>query len=113
MTTLAEQKCIPCQGGVEPLRGEDLRQRTSQLGQGWDVVEGKSIEKTWSFDNFAETWGFVSQVAELAREQDHHPDVYFTYGKATITLWTHKIDGLHDNDFIMAAKIDRIQPIRH
>jgi len=111
MTTLAEQKCVPCQGGVEPLRGEDLNQRARQLGQGWRVIEGKKIEKTWSFDDFAETWDFVRQVAELAEEQNHHPDVHFTYGKATITLWTHKIDGLHGNDFIMAAKIDQIRPV--
>ena len=108
MTTLAEQTCVPCQGGVKPLEGVELRERVGQLAQGWDLVEDRRIEKTWSFDNFAQTWNFVSQVAELAEEQDHHPDVCFSYGKATVTLWTHKIDGLHENDFIMAAKIEEL-----
>lgn len=109
MTTLAEQTCVPCRGGVEPLTGEALRRRAGQLPQGWDLIEERKIEKTWSFENFAQTWNFVSQVAELAEEQNHHPYICFTYGKATITLWTHKIDGLHDNDFIMAAKIEDLK----
>ena len=106
MTMLAEQKCVPCQGGVAPLKGEHLTQRMDQLGPGWNLIDDKNIEKTWSFDDFGKTWNFVSQVAELAEEENHHPYVCFTYGQATVTLWTHKIDGLTESDFIFAAKVE-------
>ena len=108
MTTDAEKKCTPCQGGVEPLKSDQIKQRMSELSAGWRAIDDKRIEKEWSFKNFQQTWNFVCEVAELAEEEDHHPTVCFTYGQATVTLWTHKIDGLHDNDFILAAKIDRL-----
>jgi 4a-hydroxytetrahydrobiopterin dehydratase len=109
MTTLAEKKCTPCQGGVEPLHGEELRQRAEQLGPGWQIVEGKRLEKSFKFEDFRQALNFVNRVGEVAEEENHHPDVYLAYGQAKITLWTHKIGGLHDNDFILAAKIDQLQ----
>jgi 4a-hydroxytetrahydrobiopterin dehydratase len=108
MTTLAEKKCTPCRGGVEPLKGDALQERAKELGPGWEVKDQKRLVKEFSFGDFREALDFVNEVGELAEEENHHPDIYFTYGKARISLSTHKIDGLHDNDFILAAKIDEL-----
>ena len=108
MSTATQQHCTPCEKGAKPLQGEVLEQLIDQLGEGWAVVEGKKLQKQYQFDDFKQAWSFVDLVAELAEEENHHPNIEFTWGKATITLWTHKIDGLHENDFIMAAKIDEL-----
>jgi len=108
MTKLAEKKCTPCQGGVAPLKGDDLKRHAGQLGPGWEIVEEAHLEKTFKFDDFRHALDFVNRVGEVAEEENHHPDINLTYGKATITLWTHKINGLHENDFILAAKIDQL-----
>jgi 4a-hydroxytetrahydrobiopterin dehydratase len=76
------------------------------LGAGWMVIDGKRLEKEYDFEDFQQALDFVNRVAAVAEEEGHHPDIHLTYGKATVTLWTHKIKGLHENDFIMAAKID-------
>ena len=108
MATLAERKCTPCQGGVEPLKGEQLTQRMKVLEPGWRIVDEKRLEGEFSFKDFRQSLDFVNRVGELAEAEGHHPDLYLAYGKVRITLWTHKIGGLHDNDFILAAKIDRL-----
>ena len=108
MTKLAEKKGTPCQGGVAPLKGEVLKQHAEQLGTGWEIVEEAHLQKTFKFDDFRQALGFVNRVGEVAEEEGHHPDIHLTYGQATITLWTHKINGLHENDFILAAKIDQL-----
>ena len=107
MTELAAQRCVPCRGGVPPLKPEAL---TSLQGQvpGWNVIEEHHITKSFTFPDFREALGFVNRVGDLAEEQGHHPDVYLSWGKVELKLWTHKIDGLTENDFIMAAKIDRL-----
>lgn len=109
MSTVAERHCVPCKSGGQPLQGEQLDRYVDQLGEGWTVLEGKRLQKEYRFNDFGEALNFVNRVGEVAEEENHHPNIEFTYGKATITLWTHKIGGLHENDFIMAAKIDNLQ----
>jgi 4a-hydroxytetrahydrobiopterin dehydratase len=107
MSDLASQQCIPCRGGMPPLKGDEISNLLSQL-DGWEVVNEHHLAKAFRFNNFRETLTFVGQVGELAEEQGHHPDFCFGWGKAEITIWTHKIDGLTESDFILAAKIDRL-----
>ncbi len=106
---LAEKECIPCRGGVEPLKGEELDELAEQLGGGWEVVDGHRLEKTFEFGDFREALDFTNEVGELAEQVGHHPDIYLTYGEVKLTIWTHKIGGLAEADFIFAAKVDRIE----
>ena len=110
MSELASKTCIPCRGGVPPLKGEELASLQKQV-PGWSVMEEHHISKTFPFPDFRQALSFVNQVGEVAEEQGHHPDILLTWGKAEITIWTHKINGLTESDFILAAKINRlIQP---
>jgi 4a-hydroxytetrahydrobiopterin dehydratase len=105
---LAEKTCTPCRGGVPPLSLEEAENFRVQAPD-WALLDGaQRIERKFSFSNFREALAFVQQVGELAEEERHHPDVGFGWGYATISLRTKKIKGLHENDFIMAAKIDRL-----
>lgn len=104
--TLKQQSCTPCQGGVEPLKGEELQRFVKQLPESWSLIDECRLQKEFSFPDFVQALDFVNTVGSLAESENHHPDIALTYGKVTITLWTHKIKGLHANDFIMAAKID-------
>lgn len=107
MSELAAKTCVPCRGGVPPLAGPALDALHQQV-PGWEVVSGHHIHKVFKFPDFRQALDFVNRVGALAEEQGHHPDILLTWGKAEITLWTHKIDGLTESDFIMAAKIDRL-----
>jgi 4a-hydroxytetrahydrobiopterin dehydratase len=110
MAGLTEKTCVPCRGGVPPL-GEGEAQKFLAQTPGWELrAQGKQIERTFKFKNFREALGFVDAVGGLAEEEGHHPDIAFGWGYATISLHTHKIKGLHENDFIMAAKINRLAP---
>jgi len=106
---LAERECVPCKGGVPPLEGEELARLTEELGGDWLVPDGRRLEKEFDFPDFAAALSFVDAVGALAEEQGHHPDIYLAWGKAGISLWTHKINGLTESDFILAARIDRIE----
>ena len=108
MRELAEKECVPCKGGVPPLKGEALQRLQQQLGHGWTVVREHHLEKEYTFTNFREALAFTNRVGELAESQNHHPDIYLAWGKVKITLWTHKIDGLTESDFVMAAKIEAL-----
>jgi 4a-hydroxytetrahydrobiopterin dehydratase len=108
MSSVAEQHCAPCGKGGEPLKGDALEERIDRLGEGWMVIDGKRLQKEYRFDDFRQALDFVNRVGKLAEEEDHHPNIELAWGKATITLWTHKIGGMHENDFIMAAKIDEL-----
>jgi len=92
---------------VPPLRGEEISKLQAQL-EGWQVVNEHHLRKEYKFRDFKEAQAFVSRVGELAEEQGHHPDICYGWGQAEITIWTHKIDGLTESDFILAAKIDRM-----
>jgi 4a-hydroxytetrahydrobiopterin dehydratase len=106
--SLIEKTCTPCKGGVPPLTAQEA-ERFHQQVPGWELRdEAKRIERRFAFRNFAEALAFVRQVGELAEAESHHPDVGFGWGYATVSLQTKKIKGLHENDFIMAAKIDRL-----
>ena len=105
---LASKTCVPCRGGVPPLKGPDLA-AIAKMIDGWKVVEEHHIEKTYTFPDFRKALDYVNRVGELAEEQGHHPDIFLTWGKVEIKIWTHKIDGLTESDFILAAKIDKLQ----
>jgi len=106
---LSERECKPCQGGVDPLAGEELTNLHAQLGNNWEVIDGHHLQKEYSFENFAEALEFTNKVGALAEEIFHHPDIFLTWGKVKLTIWTHKIDGLNEADFIFAAKVDAVQ----
>ena len=107
MTELAQKTCIPCKGGVPPLRGRELTDLLDQVN-GWTVVREHHMQKEFKFPDFAKALDFVNKVGAIAEEQGHHPDVYLAWGRVEIKLWTHKIDGLTESDFIMAAKVDQV-----
>lgn len=107
MSGLASKTCIPCRGGVPPLTGPELQALESQVA-GWRVVDEHHLLKTFTFPDFAKALAFVNRVGAVAEEQGHHPDIFLTWGKAEIKTWTHKIDGLTESDFILAAKIDQL-----
>jgi 4a-hydroxytetrahydrobiopterin dehydratase len=107
MSDLVDKTCVPCRGDVPPLRGKELEELERQLPD-WEVVEGHHLRREFRFRNFREALDFVNRVGELAEEQGHHPDVEFGWGRAAITIFTHKIDGLTESDFVLAAKVDRL-----
>lgn len=107
MPDLATKQCVPCRGGVPPLKGKELAELHNQVPR-WDVIDEHHIVRTFTFPDFRQALDFVNRVGELAEQQGHHPDILLAWGKAEITLWTHKINGLTESDFIMAAKIDRL-----
>jgi len=102
---LAKKRCVPCEGGTLPISPEKAREYLSQL-LGWELVEAKKIRKEFKFSNFRQSLDFVNKVGSLAEEQQHHPDITIIYNKVSISLSTHTIGGLSENDFIMAAKIN-------
>ena len=109
MSDLAAKDCIPCKGGVPPLAGDALRELQGELGGGWGVVDGHHLEKEYRFANFAEALAFTNRVGEMAEEQAHHPDIFLAWGRVKVAIWTHKIDGLTESDFVFAAKCDRLE----
>ena len=107
MSDLASKTCVPCRGGTPPLKGEELDDLWQQV-PGWEVVDEHHLRRRFRFKNFRQALDFVNRVGELAEEQGHHPDVSFGWGYAEVTLFTHKIDGLTEGDFILAAKISKL-----
>ncbi len=105
--SLASKTCVPCRGGVPALKGNDLQTPQKEVPQ-WSVVNEHHLTKTFTFPDFKQALDFVNRVGAVAEEQGHHPDILLAWGKAEITLWTHKVNGLTESDFIMAAKIDRL-----
>jgi 4a-hydroxytetrahydrobiopterin dehydratase len=108
MNDLAERTCTPCRGGVPPLTREEAERFHAQVPQ-WELHDdARRIERRFRLRNFGEALTFVQHVGELAEAQGHHPEISFGWGYATVSLQTKKIKGLHDNDFIMAGRIDRL-----
>ena len=108
-TSLEKEKCIPCSGGVPTLTDAEIDLYYSQLKKHWGIVERdgmKRVEKSFKFKDFSEALAFTNKVGELAEKEGHHPDILTEWGKVTVSWWTHKIRGLHKNDFVMAAKTD-------
>ena len=108
MSDLASKECVPCKGGVPPLKGGDLENLSKEISPEWNVVDEHHLEKEFTFSNFQEALAFTNLVGEMAEEQGHHPDIYLAWGKVKIVVWTHKIDGLTESDFIFAAKSDSL-----
>lgn len=107
MTELAERQCVPCRGGVPPLAGEEIEKLLAQL-EGWQVTNEHHLLKIYRSRDFRESLQFVNRIGELAEAQGHHPDICFGWGKVEVTIWTHKINGLTESDFVLAAKIDKL-----
>ena len=107
-TELARKKCVPCTAGTPPLKGKELEQITRELGGNWRVVDGHHLEKTYKFPDFAKALAFTNKVGAVAEAEGHHPDILLGWGKVTLTMWTHSINGLSEGDFILAAKADAV-----
>lgn len=107
MAELADKTCISCRADAQPLGGEDLEKLLGQI-PGWTAIEEHHLHKEFSFKNFREALGFVNQVGEVAEKQGHHPDIRLGWGLVEIYIFTHKIDGLTESDFVFAAKVDRL-----
>ena len=106
-TSLADRACVPCKGGTPPLTLEEIKPLLSQL-EGWRVEGSKKLVKSFRFKNWVQAIDFVNRISPVAEQEGHHPDLYVRWGEVTVYLWTHKIDGLTESDFFMAAKIDRL-----
>ena len=104
---LASMDCVPCRGGVPPLDHDEIASYLSDLGGEWHVVDDHHLEKEYRFEDFKQALAFTNRVGELAEDVGHHPDVFLAWGKVRLTVWTHKIDGLNEADFVFAAKADR------
>jgi 4a-hydroxytetrahydrobiopterin dehydratase len=104
--SLAQKRCVPCKGGVPPLRGEELQKLSSQLPD-WKVVAEHHITRTFVFPDFKTALAFVNRAGAVAEAEGHHPDLLLTWGRVDVKTYTHKIDGLTESDFILAAKIDQ------
>ena len=109
MSELATKTCVPCKGGIPPLGSTEIATLLSELDSDWEVIAEHHLQKQFKFPDFRTALDFTNQVGAIAEEQGHHPDIYLAWGRVEITIWTHKIDGLHESDFILAAKIDRLQ----
>jgi len=108
-STLDQKKCEPCSKNTPTFKGEALRQLSRDLGGNWKVVDDHHLEKEYAFDDFKSALDFTNRVGEIAEAEGHHPDIYLTWGKVSLKIWTHAVDGLSKNDFILAAKADAVR----
>jgi 4a-hydroxytetrahydrobiopterin dehydratase len=106
MTDMPPKKCVPCKIGTTPLKGKDLKSLYVGLGEGWKMIEEHHLEKKYSFKNFKEALAFTNIVDRIAEEEGHHPNIFLSWGAVTLQIWTHKADGLTENDFTLATKIE-------
>jgi len=103
---LSEEICVPCHSGTPPMQREEAEKLIKQI-PGWSIEDNK-IVRNFEFEDFREAVDFVNRVADIAEAEGHHPDIYISYNKVRLEIWTHKIDGLSKNDFILAAKTDKL-----
>ena len=106
MSSLASRSCKSCKGDVPALKGDALKKILAELGGGWAAVKEHHLEKDFKFKNFREALAFTNRVGEIAEKEGHHPDIHLGWGHAKIEIWTHKIDGLTESDFVLAAKAE-------
>lgn len=104
---LADQQCVPCRGGVPPLPQRRVDELLAQLEKGWSLNSAGHLSRTYEFPDFATAMAFANDVGDIAEDQGHHPDLHVSWGQVGVEIWTHKIDGLTDSDFFLAAKVDR------
>jgi 4a-hydroxytetrahydrobiopterin dehydratase len=112
VSSLADKTCEPCRAGATPLNADGAAPLLAQLDPDWSVVDGHHLRREVSFPDFRSALAFVDQVGALAEEMGHHPDLHLSWGRVVIEVWTHKIDGLHEADFVFAARCDRLRPSR-
>lgn len=105
---LSEKECVPCHGGMPTLAGERADALLRELDAGWEVVDGHHLQKSFEFPDFATALDFVNRVGELAESEGHHPDLHLSWGRVEVEIWTHAVDGLTENDFVLAAKIEEL-----
>lgn len=108
MSELANRKCVPCRGGVPPMAADAANELLRQLSVDWKIVANHHLERDFKFPDFKTALEFVNRVGEIAEREEHHPDIHLAWGKVKVVIWTHKIDGLTESDFILAAKIDEV-----
>ncbi len=108
MAGLSDKECIPCKGGVPPLPKAEAEALLAQV-EGWRILEDHRIERVFTFEDFAKALTFTNSVGAVAEAQGHHPEIHLGWGRVAIEIWTHKINGLTESDFILAAKIDTIE----
>ncbi|HLC68877.1 MAG TPA: 4a-hydroxytetrahydrobiopterin dehydratase [Candidatus Bilamarchaeaceae archaeon] len=110
MVSLAKKKCVPCEGGVQPLNLPEARTFLPELQADWRIIEEQPnrLVRMFRFKDFKQSMDFVNSVAKIAEQEGHHPDIDIRYNRVTLTLYTHAIRGLHENDFILAAKVDQL-----
>ena len=109
MNTFTRKKCLPCSGKMPKLKPTQWKKLLRELGGGWKAVRGGRLEKEFRFEDFRQAWLFTNRIAQLAEKEYHHPDLFLAWGRVKVTIWTHAVGGLTENDFILAAKIDRIR----
>ncbi len=107
MSELASKKCVPCTGGVPPLPADRVNELLLQL-RGWGIEKGHHLTRTFTLADFRQALALVNRIGELAEAEGHHPDIYLAWGMVKVEIWTHKINGLTESDFILAAKIDQL-----
>jgi 4a-hydroxytetrahydrobiopterin dehydratase len=105
--SLADQKCVPCRGGVPPMDRYRVEELLGQLDEGWRLNAEGHLDRIYQFDDFVRAMTFANRLAEIAEEEGHHPDLHISWGKCRVEVWTHKVSGLTESDFYLAAKADR------
>lgn len=105
---LSKKKCVPCEEGASVLKGEKLAELRDQLNRNWRIVNDHHLEREFQFANFSQALAFTNVVGDLAEREGHHPDIWLAWGRVKLKIWTHKIGGLTESDFILAAKIDQL-----
>lgn len=111
--SLADNKCVPCRGGVPPLPADRALALLSELGCGWVLSKEGHLERLYTFKDFSQSLAFANKVGAVAEAEGHHPDLHVAWGKCKVEIWTHKINGLTESDFYLAAKADReFEPFR-
>ncbi|DAC67047.1 MAG: pterin-4-alpha-carbinolamine dehydratase [Euryarchaeota archaeon] len=108
MSDLANRECIPCKGGIPPMTAQEAEGMKSEVNSDWDVIDGHHLERVWTFSDFESALDFVNAAGAICEQQGHHADFELGWGRVKALIWTHKIDGLTESDFILAAKFDEI-----
>ena len=106
---LSDRECVPCKGNVPPIKGETLQRYQNELAGDWKLIDEQRLEKEYKFKNFRQALDFTVRVGELAERVGHHPDIFLAWGQVKLVIWTHKIQGLSEADFVLAAKADRLE----
>ena len=107
---LTSKKCIPCSGGIPPMDDQQITKFLKSLGNNWQINNQKHLFKSFKFQNFIQAVEFTNKITEIAEKEGHHPDLHISWGECNVEIWTHKINGLTESDFYLAAKIDKILP---